>query len=130
MSTSLSIRRGRLIVLPVRFRHRVVLRRRMVLDTGARESIIRPDTADLLGLELRECPDAEIVGVAGSAPASEGTVNGVSVLGYTVRNVTVLCQPLDPRFTFDGILGLDVIRHFNVSIDNDDEKLTLEPCLG
>ena len=61
MSTSLRFQRGRLIVLPVRLRHKKVVRRKMVLDTGSRFTIIRPWVAEKIGLDLREEPDASPV---------------------------------------------------------------------
>ncbi len=129
MSGSYRLQRGRIIVLPVRLRHRVALRRKMALDTGARMTIIRPEIAEKIGIELRDEPEARLVGVAGSAPVTVGTVDAVSVLGHTVRDLTVACQELDPELGFDGIIGLDLIQHFNIRIDNDAERITFEPRL-
>lgn len=129
MSSSARIRRRRLIVFRVHLRHRVEISRRMVLDTASRVTIIRPSVAEELGLDLREDPTSELVGVAGSAPVTEGTIDAVSVLGHTVRNLTVACQALDPDLAFEGIIGLDLIQHFNIQIDNDAERITFEARL-
>ena len=129
MSASLRFQRGGLIVLPVRLRHMKEVRRKMVLDTGSRFTIIRPDVAEKIGLELREEPGAELVGVTGSASIRAATVDAVHLLGHTVRNVEVICQPLHPDLAFDGVIGVNLIQHFNIRIDNDAESVTFEPCL-
>ncbi len=101
----------------------------MALDTGARMTIIRPEVAEKIGIELRDEPEARLVGIVGSASVTEGTIDAVSVLGHTVRGLTVVCQDLDPELRFDGIIGLDLIQHFNIRIDNDAERITFEPRL-
>lgn len=130
MSTSLRFRKGRLIVLPVLLRHRAEVSKKMVLDTGSRFTIIRPDVAEKIGLDLREEPDTELIGVAGSAPIRAATVDAVHLLGYIVRDVEVICQPLHPDLAFDGVIGVNLIEHFNIWIDNDAETVTFERCLG
>ncbi|MHC4201041.1 MAG: retropepsin-like aspartic protease [Planctomycetota bacterium] len=129
MSISHPFRRGRIIVLPVHLRHKDEVSRKMALDTGARVTIIRPEIAEKIGIELRDEPAARLVGVAGSAPVREGTIDAVSVLGHTVRGLKVACQELDADLGFDGIIGLDLIQHFNITIDNDAERITFEPRL-
>ena len=100
----------------------------MAVDTGARLTVIRPDLAEEIGLELREDPESEVVGVGGLVPVSRGVVDAITFLGHTIRDVEVACQDLHPALAFHGILGLNVLRHFNIHIDNDDERLSIEPC--
>ena len=116
-------------MLPVHLRDRDEASARMALDTGARVTIVRPVVAEKLGLELREDPTSELVGVAGSAPVREGTVDSVSILGHTVRDLTVACLELDPELGIDGVIGLDFLQHFNIWIDNDAERITFEARL-
>jgi len=98
----------------------------MLLDTGSVVTLVAPEVAEEIGLELRESPGLEIVGIAGSATAAETTAAAISLLGMTVRDVDVICLPLDPRLGVDGVLGLDFLQHFSIRIDNDSETLTLE----
>jgi predicted aspartyl protease len=100
----------------------------MAVDTGARLTIIRPDLAEEIGRDLREDPGSQIVGVGGTVPASRGVVDAVTFLGHTIRDVEVVCQDLHPRLAFHGILGLNVLQHFSIHIDHDDERLSTEPC--
>lgn len=126
MTISFRIRPGDLIHLPVRLIHRRERMRGMVLDTGARLTIIQPDVADDIGLELRAVPGAELVGVAGSTPLTKGTVRSLSLLGRSVHDVEVVCCALHPKLGFHGILGMNFLRHFNFTVDNDSETITFE----
>ena len=100
----------------------------MAVDTGARLTIVRPDLAEEIGLTLQEDPESEAVGVGGVVPVSRGVVDAVAVLGHKVRDVEVVSQDLHPALAFHGILGLNVLQHFNIHIDNDGERLSIEPC--
>jgi hypothetical protein len=100
------------------------------MDTGGRTTIIRPDLAEVIGVDLREDHDSEVVGVGGASPVSRGTIEAVHVLGHPVRNVEVVRQELHPTLAFDGMLGLNVLRYSNITIDDDEERLRLEPCRG
>ena len=126
MIVSTRIRPGDLIRLPVHLRHRKGCRRAMVLDTGARLSIVSPELAEEIGLEARQEPGAELVGVAGSAPLLMATVAEVSLFGVIVHDLEVVCHPLHPSLGLHGILGMNFLRHFNVRIDNDSETIELE----
>ena len=71
-----------------------------------------------------------MVGITGSAVVSKATIDTVSLLGYSVPNLEVVCHALHPALTFDGILGLNFLQHFNIRIDNDTEMITFEPRKG
>ncbi len=98
----------------------------MLLDTGARLTVIDADVADELGLEVREAAGVRIAGVVGSAPVSGAEVDTVSLLGQSVRNLEVLCYPLQTRLGIHGILGMNFLQHFNIRIDNDSETISFE----
>lgn len=127
---SVAFRRGRLILVPVELSHLGPSWLTMVVDTGSPVTIVRPDAAMEIGLELHEAPGTELLGVTGSARPSEGTVDAVTLFGMTVRHLRIICHPLDARFGFDGILGLDFLQHFNIRIDNDAEAASFEERKG
>ena len=126
MTVSFGFSRGRLLIAPVRMRHKHVREPVMALDTGARVSAIIPEVAAALGFEPGEMEDdATVFGATGDAPASILKVASVSVLGLEVRNLRVICHELHPRFGLQGILGLNFLRHFRIVIDNESETVTL-----
>jgi len=124
LTISFRIRPGALIGLPVRVLHRRERMLGMVLDTGARLTVIQPDVAREIALDLQRVPGAELVGVAGATPLTKGTVRSISLLGRSVRDVEVVCCALHPKLGFHGILGMNFLRHFNFTVDNDAETIT------
>ena len=99
----------------------------MALDTGARLSVINPATAEELGFAPEDLePSITVTGATGGTPAAMVKVDSVSVLGFEVRHVRAVCHALPPRLRLDGILGLDYLKHFNITIDHEAETVTLE----
>jgi len=43
-----------------------------------------------------------------------------------VAPVRALCYKLPPDFHLDGILGLDFLKHFNITIDHGSETVSME----
>ena len=127
MKISFPFQRGRLILPPVTIEHQYETQPAMALDTGARMTIITPQLAEEIGIEV-DLPEREVqlIGVAGSAWAIATVVNRISILGLTVDRVPVICHPLSPRLGLDGILGLNFLQHFNLSIHHDTETVSLE----
>ena len=123
-ASTMNIRAGQLIFLRVWLRHRGEFRCRMILDTGARFTILHPELARKIGLATREIPDARLVGVATCEELSMGAVDSVSLLGHVLPNVQVVCYPIHPRLGVDGILGMNVLQHFDYSVDNTNETFT------
>lgn len=117
----MKIRRGSLIYFWALLRHRGKSRCRMVLDTGTRFTILHTRLARKIGLDLRENPAMRLVGVGSCDEVSTGTVDSIALLGDTVHNIDVVCYAIHPRLGVDGILGMNVLRHFNYSVDNANE---------
>lgn len=126
MTASYGFERGRVIVLPVRLRHRGQYRVEMALDTGSPLTVIHPDVAGKIGLELRKARVVELVGAVGTVPAPRTMIDSISLFGRTVRNLDVVCHPLHPALGLRGVLGLDFLQHFNIRIDNDSETISFE----
>jgi predicted aspartyl protease len=127
MSGPFGFVRGKLILPPVHLTHLNQVRPVMALDTGARLSVITPRVAQELGFTQEELePEVRIVGATGSAAAAMLRVGSVSVCGQAIKNVRMLCHQLSPTLRLDGILGLSVLKYFNIEIDHKNESATLE----
>jgi predicted aspartyl protease len=106
------------------------LNARLLLDTGAGKTIIRPQLAQLAGIEPgREAPLAQIT-VAGGGQLSvplvrAGTlsINEAAVLAIEIGVYEVVPDLPD----VDGILGSDYLSHFTVTIDRQKGTLLLVP---
>ena len=121
MRVHVRFQRDLVIRVPVVLRHRKECMRSMVLDTGARFTILDIESAERIGLEMSEARGLRLVGVAGSAPLLVGIVDEVSMLGQAVRNLRVVCHPLHEHMGFDGVLGVNFLRHFNFEVNNQAE---------
>ncbi len=127
MSVSFAFSRGRPILVPVRMEHANGRRRPlMVLDTGARSTVITPGFATALGFKPEDVErTVEVIGATGKAWAGLLRVDGVSILGLEVRDLDVLCHQLPGGLGLDGVLGLNFLQHFRIVIDNGTETVTL-----
>ncbi len=98
----------------------------MLLDTGARVSVIIPKLAERLGFEPDEIkPTTTAVGAAGPVPVARLVLPRVCVNGIAVHNLRAICLALPPELGFDGILGLDFLSRFNIEINNEAETVSM-----
>ena len=101
----------------------------LLLDTGASSTILTPSVAKLLGINPRkEAPKRTLSLIGGKTirvpfvhvseiRVGDAIVNnllvGVSTTGFNVSSI-------------DGILGLDFLKHFTVTVDREASQLKLE----
>ena len=129
MNVTFPFRRGHIMIPPVRIRHKYSYRPLMAMDTGARFTVISPRIAKEVGIDPTVLkPTVQIVGIAGSAWAVETTLASVSILGMPVENVKAIIHQLPTSLGLDGILGLNFLRHFNITINHDAENVSIEKC--
>jgi predicted aspartyl protease len=94
----------------------------MVLDTGARTNLLTDVAAERLGV-VRDGRTATIVtGVAGGSLRADARVDSMSLGGVrlAVDRISVNSYP-----GFDGVLGLDSLKDFDLDIDAPNRVLTL-----
>ena len=96
MTVSLPFTRGRHILAPVRVKNGQWSQRpMMLLDTGARRTLVTPGLAAGLGLDPDSFEETiRIVGAVATASAGCLTLESVSVLGLEVAGLRVVCHPL------------------------------------
>jgi clan AA aspartic protease (TIGR02281 family) len=99
---------------------------RLMIDTGADRTLLSPAAAARTGLPLETGRQVKIVGVAGSAMASELTVVQLEVAGARVGPVRVVVLET-PTANLDGLLGRDVLDSFTLTIDGGAGRATLVP---
>jgi predicted aspartyl protease len=100
---------------------------RLVLDTGAAESLVVPDIVDALGYSPR---DAEVVtGVYSAIGKEQGymlRVASFSALGFTLPNVRIHVFDLADRYGIDGLIGLSFLRQLNYEIRSAEGRILVE----
>lgn len=103
---------------------------RLLLDTGATKTIIRPLLAQLAGIEPgRDAPQARMT-VAGGGQLSVPLVRARSLAidQAEVHAIEIGVYDATPDLPdVDGILGTDFLGHFTVTIDRQSGTLLLAP---
>jgi len=105
----------------------------LAIDTGAPNTMISPSLAKDLGLfdEDQGRLLISVGGIAGSRPAIRSIVDAIEVGGAISRFVPVIVSPSISK-SFEGLLGLDFVSNFAVTIDSKSntvifEELPLDP---
>lgn len=88
------------------------------LDTGAISTIIPIETALAIGYDPSKAKKRiELVTASGIEIAPQLTIQRVTSLGQTIRNLEVVCHDLPAQSPVKGLLGLNFLRNFNVHLN-------------
>jgi len=100
---------------------------RLVLDTGATETIITPETLDELGYSPRQ---GEEITVMRSAVGHEQgymiRIERFDCLGHQSRNFRVHAQDLPEGWGIEGLIGLSFLRQFNYEVRSLEGRICVE----
>jgi len=90
----------------------------VVLDTGASLTIVATDIMAQLGYDPANPSLARqrIVMGSGVEYAPRATVRSATAIGQKVANLEVLCHDLPSESGVDGLLGLNFLKHFKLTI--------------
>jgi len=115
----------RRVIIPVTFNDNVVAP--MALDTGAPGMVISIELAARLGVFSRDNGTllTETGGIGGRAPAILTIVDSVTVAGARDKFVpTTVTLPISDKF--DGLIGMNLLANYPVSIDSQKQVVVLE----
>ncbi len=102
-------------------------RLRLALDIGATYTLIPWEIARALGYHPeRSRRRVQLLTADGVLYVPLITVAQVRALGQTVSGLEVLVHDLPPAGRVDGLLGLNFLRHFTLTLDFPRGRLTLE----
>jgi hypothetical protein len=115
---------GTSVIVPVTLNRR--LKASLALDTGATTTMISHRLARNLGLRT---DGARIVATTVSGQVSIPLVRlgSIKVGEAEVHSLSVTVHDLSPAARVDGLLGLDFLKRFHVSIDSRNHILVLAP---
>jgi predicted aspartyl protease len=100
---------------------------RLALDTGATNSIINWDIAQLIGYDPAVAKDRiRITTGSGVEFAPQIQIKKVEILNRSMENFPMLCHTLPSSATVDGVLGLDFFRGVRLVIDLKAGIITLD----
>ena len=87
------------------------------LDTGASITSIPSQVATDLGYDLSNPKqEVDILTSSGIITAKIITVRNLTAIGETVEDIDVLCHDLPENSIVEGLLGLNFLQHFDISI--------------
>ena len=98
----------------------------LILDTGADRTMVSPEALGRLGIATGDGPPAEIRGVTGITQGSVVQVASIEVGQAKVGPLRIIAHDADLKRA-DGLLGRDFLEHFTVTIDSQDQQVTLTP---
>lgn len=98
----------------------------MALDTGATTTVLSQLTAERLGL-TRSGARAIVETANGMVAVATARLESTKVGDAEVENLTVAIHNFTSNPRLGGLLGLDFLRHFQVSLDSRKQVLVLSP---
>lgn len=102
---------------------------RLVLDTGASQTLLRPEVLDVIGYTARDGDTATRVTTAvGEEQGFCLHVASFEALDHEVPAFQVAVHDLPPVCDFDGLLGLNFLRRFNYEIRSREGQIRVEPA--
>lgn len=100
---------------------------RFILDTGATYTAISSDLARRLGYDLNRASHVIITTANGQVSVPKIMLKSVTLNGYTVHNLEATVMPMPANVPFSGLIGLNFIKRYRVTIDSAADHLVLEP---
>ncbi len=98
----------------------------LLLDTGAASVVLSSAVAEALDLEPLE--ERRIVTAGGEIMAPVAVLDSLELNGLVVKNIEINIIDIFPEdVRVDGLLGMSFLKHFNFSIDQENDVLLLEP---
>lgn len=90
----------------------------VVLDTGASLTLVSIEVLVRLGYDPANplLQRQRIITGSGIEYAPRISVHSATAIGQKVSNLEVLCHNLPPESGVDGLLGLNFLRHFKLTI--------------
>ena len=99
----------------------------MALDTGATYCIAPFETIEKIGYEPANSKEIIPINTAsGLIHAPLVRIKSLNVLGEVVENIEILCHNIPNVSRIEGLLGLNYLKHFKLTIDFKKGILELE----
>lgn len=100
---------------------------RLALDTGATATIISAAILQFIGYDPASSSErVRVTTGTGVAYAPRLSVSGIAALELEKSDFPVVCHTLPPSASIDGLLGLDFLRGYRLTIDFRIGTLTLQ----
>ena len=116
---------GGVLLVPVRVQGQDF---ELLIDTGAAYTALSKDVVALLGLmSAPQRTAAIILAHGGIIRVPVVTITDLRVGGLRIANVMAVVLEFSPALKLDGMLGMNVLKQFRVTIERDTGTLVLRP---
>lgn len=100
----------------------------LLVDTGAAYTALSKDVIALLAMPSDPRRTVNIVSIHGGIlRVPVVTITELRIGGLRIANVTAVVLDLSPVLKFDGMLGMNVLQQFRVTVETDTGTLVLRP---
>lgn len=104
---------------------------RLLIDTGASMTILTPDFLERNNLSYLDTNKRRLFNTAnGQVSAPIYKIESLSLGEWQVNQIEIGIMPLDNETTFNGLLGMNFLKHFQFFIDQNDANLRLQALMN
>jgi predicted aspartyl protease len=97
----------------------------MLLDTGAQKSLLGEAAVQRLNLVRDSRSLTSLMGLSGSSAQPDARIDSMSIGAVALSVDRLAVSSLGGNQPFDGILGLDILREYDLDVDGPRRVLTL-----
>ena len=116
---------GGVLLVPVRVQGQDF---EFLVDSGSAYTALSNDLVALLGIEINPQRTASIAPAHGRVVKIPlVTITEISVGGFRAADVEAVVLKFPPELKLDGILGMNVLKQFRITIEVDTKTLVLRP---
>lgn len=106
-------------------------RARFVVDTGASETIVEGFVANAAGIRANGSEGKKFTGIHSTMKMKQATAPEISFGEFVLKNVPVnIHNPLTAHGGPGGILGMDILGHYAVTLDFERNQMEFAPQLA
>ncbi len=114
--------RSRVLTIPVTVNGHAII---MTLDTGGQKSMLSEAAVSRLGIVRDARFISPLIGIAGGSAHADASIDSMSIGGESISVNRMSVNTFGGNGTIDGLLGLDILRDYDLDIDAPKHKLTL-----
>ncbi len=119
--------RGRQLAVPVSINGQAV---GLLLDTGGEKSFLTEATVERLHIPRDPRFNTPLIGVGGGSARVDASIDHMLIDGVPLPVDRISVNSFSGRLRFDGLIGLDILRDFDLDIDTPKRTLTLYRVRG
>ena len=120
-----------LLISPCTIEYRNIRRVWLALDTGASTTIIRESVLGDIGYSIEAMTETASFGDASTSHlVPKVTLRSFSLADARIDSLEALCYTIPEEHGIDGVVGLNFLRHFRITLNFEQGILSLDRFKG